>query len=145
MLSNAYFLAKFRFDTAENEPVKNFQNFRKMHFRKMHFRKMPDLPGLGRPRDAALPRGQDLPERRLALRPEGPAPRGLLRRDLHRGGGPEPPERVVPKLGKFGEIGNVGKRCEFLSNDSNFGGLVLRDRGPARHPTLLCCTCVFLT
>ena len=24
MLSNAYFLAKFRFDTAENEPAKNF-------------------------------------------------------------------------------------------------------------------------
>ena len=39
MLSNAYFLAKFRFDTAENEPTKNLQNFRKMHFRKMHFRK----------------------------------------------------------------------------------------------------------
>ena len=29
MLSNAYFLAKFRFDTAENEPAKNLQNFRK--------------------------------------------------------------------------------------------------------------------
>ena len=39
MLSNAYFLAKFRFDTAENEPAKNLQNFRKMHFRKMHFSK----------------------------------------------------------------------------------------------------------
>ena len=34
MLSNAYFLAKIRFDTAENEPAKNLQNFRKMHFRK---------------------------------------------------------------------------------------------------------------
>ena len=39
MLSNAYFLAKFRFDTAENETAKNLQNFRKMHFRKMHFSK----------------------------------------------------------------------------------------------------------
>ena len=29
MLSNAYLLAKFRFDTAENEPAKNLQNFRK--------------------------------------------------------------------------------------------------------------------
>ena len=28
MLSNAYFLAKFCFDTAENEPAKNSQNFR---------------------------------------------------------------------------------------------------------------------
>ena len=29
MLSKAYFLAKFRFDTAENEPAKNLQNFAK--------------------------------------------------------------------------------------------------------------------
>ena len=29
MLSNAYFLAKFRFDTAENEPAKNLQNYKK--------------------------------------------------------------------------------------------------------------------
>ena len=34
MLSNAYFLANIRFDTAENEPAKNLQNFRKMHFSK---------------------------------------------------------------------------------------------------------------
>ena len=27
MLSNAYFLANFRFDTAENEPAKNLQQF----------------------------------------------------------------------------------------------------------------------
>ena len=27
MLSNAYFLAKIRFDTAENEPAKNLQKF----------------------------------------------------------------------------------------------------------------------
>ena len=27
MLSNAYFVAKIRFDTAENEPAKNLQNF----------------------------------------------------------------------------------------------------------------------
>ena len=27
MLSNAYFLAKIRFDTAENEPAKNLQTF----------------------------------------------------------------------------------------------------------------------
>ena len=40
MLSNAYLLAKFRFDTAKNEPAKNLQNFRKMHFSKMHFSKM---------------------------------------------------------------------------------------------------------
>ena len=30
MLSNAYFLAKFRFDTAENEPAKHLQKFAKL-------------------------------------------------------------------------------------------------------------------
>ena len=30
MLSNAYFLAKFRFDTAENEPAKNLQDFSRL-------------------------------------------------------------------------------------------------------------------
>ena len=30
MLSNAYFLAKFCFDTAENEPAKKLQNFVKI-------------------------------------------------------------------------------------------------------------------
>ena len=32
MLSNAYFLAKFRCDTAENEPAKNLQKFAKIRF-----------------------------------------------------------------------------------------------------------------
>ena len=39
MLSNAYFLAKFRFDTAENEPAKNLQIFRKNAFLKNAFSK----------------------------------------------------------------------------------------------------------
>ena len=54
MLSNAYFLAKFRFDTAENEPAKNLQNVRKMHFRKMHFSKIDWVGGgqlCGTPQD----------------------------------------------------------------------------------------------
>ena len=34
MLSNAYFLAKFRFDTAENEPAKNLQNLQNLNFPK---------------------------------------------------------------------------------------------------------------
>ena len=32
MLSNAYFLAKFHFDTAENEPAKNLQNLNLLIF-----------------------------------------------------------------------------------------------------------------
>ena len=37
MLSNAYLLANFRFDAAENEPAKNLQNFRKCMFEKCIF------------------------------------------------------------------------------------------------------------
>ena len=33
MLSNAYFLEKIRFDTAENEPAKNLQKICKFHFK----------------------------------------------------------------------------------------------------------------
>ena len=33
MLSNAYFLAKFRFDTAENEPAKYLQNLQRKPLR----------------------------------------------------------------------------------------------------------------
>ena len=43
MLSNAYFLAKFRFGTAENEPAKNQQNFGNYF---PNFAN-PDLPVLG--------------------------------------------------------------------------------------------------
>ena len=42
MLSNAYFLAKFRFDTAENEPAKNLQKFCKILQNLARF-----LPGRG--------------------------------------------------------------------------------------------------
>ena len=38
MIFQTDFLLKF--DTAENEPATNLQNFRKMRFRKMHFSKM---------------------------------------------------------------------------------------------------------
>ena len=47
MLSNAYFVAKFRFDTAENEPAKNLQNFREMHFSKMIPQVTPDEEAYG--------------------------------------------------------------------------------------------------
>ena len=59
MLPNAYFVAKFRFDTAENEPAKNLQNFRKMHFRPR-----PAAPAAGRGRRAA--------RRSAATRPGAP-------------------------------------------------------------------------
>ena len=52
MLSNAYFVAKFRFDTAENEPAKNLQNFANF----INFPKgLPDRPGSPAPRDEEPP------------------------------------------------------------------------------------------
>ena len=56
MLSNAYFLAKFRFDTVENEPAKNLQNFAK-------FANFAD--------PKTLNPGSDL---RVALQARGPGP-----------------------------------------------------------------------
>ena len=49
MLSNAYFVAKFRFDTAEKEPTKNLQNSR------IKLKKLLILPGRGQGR-RRLPR-----------------------------------------------------------------------------------------
>ena len=91
MLSNAYFLAKFRLDTAENEPAKNLQNFRKKHFSKMHFSKMRfskrgaaggggggPRAGAGLRRVAARPpRGRGLGEGLRGPRP-GAGHRGVL-------------------------------------------------------------------
>ena len=65
MLSNAYFLAKFRFDTAENEPAKNLQNFQKNAF----FRRGP---GRGGP---AARRGPPRWRRAPAARRAGPGAR----------------------------------------------------------------------
>ena len=44
MLSKTYFLAKFRFDTAENEPAKNLQNVLKTNFAAQVLRRRA-LPG----------------------------------------------------------------------------------------------------
>ena len=66
MLSNAYFLAKFRFDTAENEPAKNLQNF-------------ANFPNFANPNaHVARRRGP------LAREPRGPRDRALDRRGLPR-------------------------------------------------------------
>ena len=62
MLSNAYFLAKFRFDTAENEPSKNLQNFAK-------FANFANLRTGRTGRGPRLPGAQ--PEGRLSGRREG--------------------------------------------------------------------------
>ena len=44
MLPNAYFLAKFRFDTAENEPAKKFQTFARRLFKNRWFNKHSSAP-----------------------------------------------------------------------------------------------------
>ena len=79
MLSNAYFLAKFYFDTAENEPAKNC-NITNLQF--PNNCKGPDPRGAG---PAAVARGA--PDHRPSLRPRD-VPRGprLLPPDaVHRG------------------------------------------------------------
>ena len=45
MLTNAYFLAKFRFDTAKNEPVESLQNFAKFCKILQDFAKFANLKG----------------------------------------------------------------------------------------------------
>ena len=68
MLSNVYFLAKFRCDTAENEPAKNLQNFANLPIQNL-----PIL--LSRPREEHLetfqarPEVVDLAEVRLGIAP----------------------------------------------------------------------------
>ena len=73
MLSNAYFLAKFRFDTAENEPAKNLQKF-------ANFLNFPDsIPvplGPGVVPRAALLAGGPRAEGRRGAPPCGGLPQG---------------------------------------------------------------------
>ena len=84
MLSNAYFLAKFRFDTAENEPAKNLQNF-------ANFSNFANPNPPGRLRGAAPPAprapapgptgaGAGAPRARLLRPPRALPGRGLGRR-----------------------------------------------------------------
>ena len=82
MLSNAYFLARFRFDTAENEPAKNLQ-------------KIANFPNFADPAETA-----ETPTRRAGggrrrpcgTRAAGAAPRGAAR---------EAGGSVVPRSGLF--------------------------------------------
>ena len=82
MLSNAYFLAKFRFDTAENEPAKKLQNFRKMHFSKVNSRTPKEAGAGARPGDRGDRRSES----------PGTAP--------PRRGGPRPAARAASSAGR---------------------------------------------
>ena len=84
MLSNAYLLAKFRFDTAENEPGKNLQNF-------ANFPNFANPNPLG-PGDAAGRRVAAPLQRRRAAR-------GLAERELGGAEGRRP--RAAPHRGGF--------------------------------------------
>ena len=97
MLSNAYFLAKFRFDTAENEPAKNLQNFRKMHFEVAHGLQPRDPGGGAGPGQRQGGRGRE-PLRRARRRARGQA--------VHR---PDPGVRLglVPRNAALRGIGQT--------------------------------------
>ena len=63
MLSNAYFLAKFRFDTAENEPAKHFQkNAKFANFANRNLRTCTGPSDVG---------GRAVPDRRAHAAPFG--------------------------------------------------------------------------
>ena len=70
MLSNAYFLAKFRFDRAENEPAKIFAKFCRILPPEVS---IPAMAGDAFPSFAAESIALDL---RLSLRPACPPPSG---------------------------------------------------------------------
>ena len=73
MLSNAYFLAKIRFDTAENEPAKNLQNLNFANFLNFANPNSQRFSGsAARSRTAQLPRGAE------AVIPQGFLPKLLL-------------------------------------------------------------------
>ena len=84
MLSNAYSLAKFRFDTAENEPAKNWQEFCNLLTFRRTFRRRrrrrcrrPPRPPRRRSRPGSPRRGPPCPPGGRARRARcGPRPRG---------------------------------------------------------------------
>ena len=102
MLSNAYFLAKFRFDTAENEPANNLQNFRKMHFRKF------DLSDVSTASSATLPKPEVLHvDARGRRAGSGHPGGGGGRRALRRGGDGVPPPGLQGRRRRGGHARSV--------------------------------------
>ena len=72
MLSNAYFLAKLRFDTAENEPAKKFAKFSKNAFSKNAYSKnafFSSARGVSASGAPGRPRGRPSRQRRGELAP----------------------------------------------------------------------------
>ena len=67
MLSNAYFLAKFRFDTAENEPAKNLQNFAKKIAKFANFANPNEAQSQCRARRHATPAAEEAAVGTMAL------------------------------------------------------------------------------
>ena len=63
MLSNAYFLAKIRFDTAENEPAKNLQKKFKKFLKIANFANFANPNPLTRLEHRRIPRPSSRPRR----------------------------------------------------------------------------------
>ena len=113
MLSNAYFLAKFRFDTAENEPAKNLQNFRKMHFSKNAFSKN------ARDYRGSISRGTASPL--VNLTQEDPASSVLTARFDARSPGPPERSREPSQLSEFNcNICDKSRRKPFSKAGARF-------------------------
>ena len=67
MLSNACFLAKFRFDTAENEPGKNLQNFAHLTLSPHAVQAKTEEAAAGESPEAAAAAGDESAAPRLAI------------------------------------------------------------------------------
>ena len=104
MLSNAYFLAKFRFDTAENEPAQNLQKFVQILPILTFFQFLPGLPQHGGRPPAGLP-----------ARRADPGERGAGPRERQKDGG----ELV------HGDRPGPDKEASALFDRANLKGLVL--------------------
>ena len=78
MLSNAYFLAKFRFDTAEKEPAKKLQNCAEANPKCVDFANVRTRIGTAAPARQGRPGSLDVPSRQpIAHRMAEPDPAPL--------------------------------------------------------------------
>ena len=117
MLSNAYFLAKFRFDTAENEPAKNLPNFAKFaNFANPN----PRSSAAARPEPRS--RGKDA---NLGVRPEGGRRRRAALADGRAGEAAGARlQRHLPTI----QFGKIHKFCQLLPNFRSARSQLYRNR-----------------
>ena len=115
MLSNAYFLAKFRFDTAENEPVKNLQNF-------------ANFPNLANPNPSARAQSAAGGVERGAPSLRGRRRRPRRRRRRGRGRPPSPRPLAAPRSGKLDRARSRLYRSQILQVNTRWNSYLFEKK-----------------